>query len=48
MKKDLVAPIRNLLSLLSRKELSYLCFLNQERPIRSRKELPYRCLLNEE
>ena len=35
MKKDLFAPIRSLLSLSSRKELPYLCLLNEEAPIRS-------------
>ena len=57
MKRDLFAPIRNLLSLPSHKELPYLCFLMKRvlfAPIRnlvslpSRKELPYLCLLNEE
>ena len=34
MKRDLFAPIRSFLSLPSRKELPYLCLLNEEGPIR--------------
>ena len=52
MKRDLFAPIRNLLSLPSRKELPYLCLLIEETyslPLGiSYQELPYLCLLNEE